>query len=99
VIADNAAGAVQGDVVTVASDSTGILGAAALVYLVPFVLFFVAYALAAALGAAGEGVRIAAGGLGFLLGIAAARLADRRQRTRQTIVFRIVSVVRRTGQD
>lgn len=64
----------------------GVLGIAALVYLVPAVLFLLGYLLPAALP---EGVRYLCGALGFLLGLAAAVWYDRRARRRGGIAYRI----------
>ena len=50
VIAANPVRAMPGDMVTVESSTSRVLGAAVIVYLVPFLLFFVGYFAAAALG-------------------------------------------------
>lgn len=92
VVAENAAGARMGDTVTVESDTANVLGAAALVYLVPFLLFFAGYFLCGLLLKAPEGLCIAAGAAGFVSGFAAAWLADRRQRGRRRIRFKITAV-------
>lgn len=90
VVADNAAGARPGDTVTVESSTSRVLGAAVLVYTVPFLLFFVGYFLGAFLW--GEGAGIAAGAAGLALGFVPAVLLDRQTRRRGSIQFRIVAV-------
>ena len=50
VVAANGIGAQPGDMVTVESSTKGVLGAAVMVYVVPFLLFFIGYFTAAALG-------------------------------------------------
>ena len=90
VVADNAAGARPGDTVTVESSTSRVLGAAVLVYTVPFLLFFVGYFLGAFLW--GEGAGIAAGAVGLALGFVPAVLLDRQTRRRGSIQFRIVAV-------
>lgn len=92
VVADNAAGALQGDTVTVESSTSRVLGAAVLVYTVPFLLFFLCYFLASALLRWGEGGAMAAGAAGLVLGFVPAVLLDRRTRRRGSIQFRIVAV-------
>lgn len=90
VVADNAAGAQPGDTVTVESSTSRVLGAAVLVYTVPFLLFFVGYFLGASLW--GEGAGMAVGAAGLVLGFVPAVLLDRRTRRRGSIQFRIVAV-------
>lgn len=92
VVADNAAGARAGDTVTVESSTSRVLGAALVVYTVPFLLFFLCYFLAAGLFRWGEGAGMAAGAAGFALGFVPAVLLDRRARRRGSIQFRIVAV-------
>ncbi len=70
----NPIGARAGELVTVRSESGPVLAAAAVVYLVPMVLFFLGYALGAALWQQGA----LAGCLTFLLGLALAVAYDRR---------------------
>ncbi len=65
-----------GDRVEICSGNK-VLGAAALVYLGPVVLFLLGYLLPSALP---EGARYLCGGLGFLLGLAGAVVCDRRAR-------------------
>ncbi len=63
--ADNLAGARLGDTVIVRSESGRVLKLAAMLYLMPMVLFFLGYFLMPG----GEGARLLAGGTAFLAGI------------------------------
>lgn len=93
VLAKNPLGAKPGDKVVVASDTGSILGAAALVYLLPFALFFLGYFAAQAAGW-GEGARIGTGGLCFGAALAAAILTDRHIKRRGRELFSIVEICR-----
>ena len=84
-------GAMPGDMVTVESSTKGVLGAAVMVYVVPFLLFFIGYFAAAALGLPGGG-SAGVGGIGFALGLVLAVLWDRRVRKQQSISFRITAI-------
>ena len=64
----------RGDLVTIRSESGPVLKAAAVLYMMPLVLFFLGYGLGAALAISG-GIM---GGLGFALGIALVVVYDRR---------------------
>ena len=88
VTAENLIGARPGDRVTVETDTKAVYSAILLVYALPIALFFAGYFGGEALGWRGA----SAGGIGFLLGLAAAVLVSR-SRTRQgrTIKFRIVA--------
>lgn len=74
-----------GDRVEVYSDNR-VLGAAALVYLGPVVLFLLGYLLSA--GAA-EGWRYLWGGAGFALGLAGAAVCDRLARKKRAISYQV----------
>ena len=89
VIADNPVRARPGDRVAVESSTGGVLGAAVLVYLAPFALFFLGYFLG---GVQSEGLGAALGGGGFALGVLAAILTDRQIRKRRGITFRITAI-------
>ena len=91
VVAANGIGAQPGDMVTVESSTKGVLGAAVMVYVVPFLLFFIGYFAAAALGLPGGG-SAGVGGIGFALGLVLAVLWDRRVRRQQSISFRITAI-------
>ena len=74
-----------GDKVEIYSDNK-VLGAAALVYLGPVVLFLLGYLLPSSLA---EGARYLCGGLGFLLGLAGAVACDRFMRRRNDVRYRV----------
>lgn len=83
--ANNPIGARPGQVVTVRAETGPVLAAAAVLYLLPLVLFFVGYlvlALAWHLGALG-------GCLGFVLGIVTAAVYDRRVAGKRKTVYTI----------
>lgn len=92
VLARNPVGAQPGDRVVVESASRSILGFAAVVYLLPLVLFFAGYLAAHALGA-GEGAAIGTGGGCFALSLVIAVFVDRRAARRRGELFSIVSVL------
>lgn len=92
VLARNPVGAQPGDRVVVESATKSILGFAAVVYLLPLVLFFAGYLIAHTLGT-GEGAAIGTGGVCFALSLAIAVLVDRRAAKRRGELFSIVSVL------
>ena len=94
VIAANPVRAMPGDMVTVESSTSRVLGAAVIVYLVPFLLFFAGYFLCAAFRLS-SGVSAAVGVAGFALGLLLAVLWDRRVRRQQAISFCITAIARR----
>ena len=63
--ADNLVGAQKGDDVVVRSDTGRVLKLAAMLYLMPMVLFFLGYFLMPG----GEGARLGVGGIAFVIGI------------------------------
>lgn len=71
--ADNPIGAVPGDLVKVESSTAPVLKAAAVLYVLPLILFFLGYYLGTLPGAFGA----LGGGLGFLLGVGIVVLYDR----------------------
>lgn len=75
-----------GDRVEVYSDNK-VLGAAALVYGLPVVLFLLGYLLPSSLT---EGWRYLCGGLGFALGLAGAAVCDRLVKRRAGVAYRVV---------
>ena len=91
VIAANPVRAHLGDTVRVESSTGGVLGAAVVVYLVPFLLFFLGYFLTAAAGL-GEGISASVGVVGFALGVVIANLTDRQVRKRRAISFQITAI-------
>ena len=83
--AENPIGAPEGALVRLESDTRGILKAAAVVYLLPVVLFFLGYGLGAAAGWNGA----LAGCLGFAAGIAIAVAVDRSAAGKKKTVYTI----------
>ena len=77
--AENPIGAKAGEMVTVRSATKPVLTAAAILYVVPLMLFFLGYLIGEALG----------GCIGFALGIALAVLYDRRVLRHQKTVYTI----------
>lgn len=90
VVAQDSHGTQVGDTVQVETATGKVLGAAAVLYLVPFALFFLGYFLGNVMGW-DEGMAIGAGGVGFVLGLLAAAGLDR-YRKKHALVFRVVSV-------
>lgn len=80
----NAIGAAPGDLVTVSSASGPVLAGAAVLYMMPLVLFFVGYFAGAAFGAGAV-----AGCVAFVLGIALAALYDRKVAAKKETVYTI----------
>lgn len=91
VVAENPKGAEAGDTVTVESATSSVLGAAVLLYIVPFVLFVAFYLLGGGLGWS-EGAAIALGGVGFVLGLLSAMCLDRWRRKHQPVQFKITAI-------
>ena len=92
VLARNPLKAQPGDTVVVESSTRSILGFAAVVYLLPLVLFLAGYLAASSLGAGG-GLSAGAGGLCFLLAVGAAILVDRRVGAGRREMFSIVRIL------
>ncbi|MBR4157859.1 MAG: SoxR reducing system RseC family protein [Oscillospiraceae bacterium] len=88
-VAENSFGAKVGDKVTLRSRTKGVIGAAALVYLLPIVTFLIGYAVAAAFGAK-EGTEILVSVICLLLGCGAAAWIGRKRKDR--IRFEIISI-------
>ena len=91
VVAANPVRAMPGDMVRVESSTGGILKAAVVVYLVPFLLFFLGYFICAA-AQLGSGVSAAVGGIGFAVGVLLAVLLDRQVRRDRSITFCITAI-------
>ena len=87
--AANPIGAAPGQKVVVESSTGGMLRIVALVYLIPVLLFFVGY-LGAVVLTASVAVQYTAAVAGFILGILAAVVYDRRLRARGGLSFTIV---------
>lgn len=83
--ADNPIGASAGDLVTLRSETAPVLKAAAVLYMMPLVLFFGGYALAAALHLSGA----LCGSLAFVLSIALIVLYDRRMAKKNKTIYTI----------
>lgn len=85
----NPIGATVGDVVYIQSESGPVLAAAAVLYMLPLILFFLGFLLGEAwkMGAA-------AGGIGFALGIVLAILYDRLVVKRKKTVYTITGYVK-----
>jgi len=92
-LADNPLGARPGDKVLVQSSTKQVLSFAAVVYLLPLVLFFTGYFLSAALGAA-EGLAIGLGGLCFSASLVVLVAVDRKARSKTKDMFSIVEICR-----
>ncbi len=75
----------RGDLVTVESATGPVLKAAAVLYVMPLVLFFLGYALGAAMELSGA----LFGGLGFILGIVLVIIYDRRFAKKVETVYTI----------
>lgn len=96
VMAQNGLNARAGDLVLLESETSKVLAAASVVYLVPFLLFFVCYFILGALGSNPDGTTPIIGGLaGFALGIAGAVWWDRREKRKRTLQFKIVEIKKR----
>ena len=85
ITAQNPIGAPVGSVVTIQSESAPVLKAAAVLYMLPLVLFFPGYILGAELWQLGGLV----GGLAFAMGIAGAVLYDRLVMKKKQTVYTI----------
>ena len=90
--ADNPIGAAVGDFVKISSESGPVLRAAAVLYMMPLVLFFLGYALGAVAWGGGGLV----GGLAFVLGIVLVVAYDRRVAARNKTVYTITGFAGKT---
>ena len=88
-LARNLIDAVPGQKVVIASRSSAVFGAAALVYIMPMVLFILGYALAYLAGAS-EGVCIAVSFLALLLSAAILVWSQRKKKNQQAFTFDII---------
>lgn len=91
--AENPIGACAGDFVTVSSDTVGVLKAAAVVYLIPMILFFLGY-----WAGSGAGLGAPAGCAGFVLGLILAVWADRMNAKHKKTVYTITGYAPGSGQ-
>ena len=83
--ADNPIGAREGDLVKVESETGPVLKAAAVLYMLPLVLFFGGYALGAVLGLSGG----LFGGVAFALSIWLIVVYDRRMQKKDKTIYTI----------
>ena len=90
--ADNPIGAAVGDFVKISSESGPVLRAAAVLYMMPLLLFFLGYFL----GSLAWGSGGLAGGLAFVLGIALAVVYDRRVAAKNKTVYTITGFAGKT---
>lgn len=90
-VAVNAVGARVGDIVTIEGESGEIIKTAAIVYMIPLILFFAFFAAASLLGA-GEGIAGVAGGVGFVVGMLGAIWHNKMVKKRGEIPFTIVKI-------
>ena len=86
ITANNPIGAQPGDMVILQSQTGPVLAAAAVLYMLPLVLFFVGYALVAMLGGNGAW----GGCLAFMLGLALAVVYDRLVLKKKKTVYTII---------
>ena len=84
-MAENPIGASAGDLVMIRSETAPVLKAAMVLYLLPLVLFFAGYALAAALALSGALL----GTMAFALSIVLIVLYDRRMAKRENTIYTI----------
>lgn len=84
-MAENPIGASAGDLVMIRSETAPVLKAAMVLYLLPLVLFFAGYALAAALALSGALL----GTMAFVLSIVLIVLYDRRMAKRENTIYTI----------
>ena len=91
VVAEDDRGAQVGDTVTVESATSSVLGAAVLLYIVPFILFFSGYLMGMSLQWT-EGAAIGLGGIGFVLGLLAAVGLDRYRKHHTPVSFKVVAL-------
>lgn len=82
---ENPIGASAGDLVMLRSETAPVLKAAAVLYMMPLVLFFAGYALAAVLNLSGG----LCGGLAFVLSIILIVLYDRRMAKKENTIYTI----------
>ena len=88
--AENCIGAKVGDCVIVETDTTAVIGIAAVVYLFPLALFFALYIMCRVFDA-GEAVAVISGALGFAAGVLCAVCLNKRVAKKKSVAFKIVS--------
>ena len=90
--ARNIISAFPGQKVLLETESRKFYIAAFMVYILPFIFFFIGYAVASALGAA-EGICMLVSALAFIAGIAYMVYRGRRQKEEEQIKFSIISLL------
>lgn len=96
VLARNQKDARPGDVVLIESQSSKILTAAMMVYIMPFLLFFVFYFAGGSFFSTPEGsLPVICGLIGFALGIAFAIVWDRIAKKKGSLQFEITEIMQR----
>ena len=90
--AENPIGAGVGDLVNIRSETGPVLKAAAVLYMLPLVLFFAGYALAAALDQSGA----LFGALAFVLSIVLIVVYDRRMARKESTIYTITGYAAET---
>ena len=90
--AENPIGAGVGDLVNIRSETGPVLKAAAVLYMLPLVLFFAGYALAAALDQSGA----LFGALAFVLSIVLIVVYDRRMAGKENTIYTITGYAAQT---
>ena len=85
VTANNPIGAGAGDLVNIHSETGPVLKAAAVLYMMPLVLFFAGYAIGAALGVSGA----VTGSLAFVLSVVLIVMYDRRMAKKENTIYTI----------
>ena len=89
---ENPIGAGVGDLVNIRSETGPVLKAAAVLYMLPLVLFFAGYAMAAALGQSGA----LFGALAFMLSIVLIVVYDRRMAKKENTIYTITGYAAQT---
>lgn len=93
VTAENRPGAHPGDTVLVESSNRDIMYSAFLVYVVPFILFFIGYFAGRTLFHS-EGLSILTAFAGLVIGFLPARKLDKKVRMESPVQFRIVEITK-----
>ena len=93
--AENPIGAGVGDLVNIRSETGPVLKAAAVLYMLPLVLFFAGYALAAALDQSGA----LFGALAFVLSIVFIVVYDRRMAKKENAIYTITGYAQKKGDN
>lgn len=87
----NTVGARVGDLVTVETDTTAVIGVAAVVYMLPLALFFIVYITCKVIGFT-DAVALISGAVGFAAGILCALRVNRHVDKNNGVCFKIISV-------